>query len=336
MTCFYLWCFDNLADIIALVTIILTILTSDGLLGRETDESENRVKRKRLRSDAIIWIVIITLVISYKSTDTHGKYTIVPNLYGLTYDDAMKALIDKGLEGQLVLAETSKDLQNSDSRVVWQSAEAQGTENVGEIVSFLIDDCFSLKSTPLNEYMHRKDEIQQTEKLNYICDYKDPVKQSVEQQQAAMESGEPVRYSFEDSHWEITVDSADIRYEIRSLYIDDMPYYVIDSFYSYNNYSGKMSVTLEDIVEESLKRVAGDADSILDPNDTIVGKMTPLSEQQNTALRSITVPNHKGVFLLPQTLVCGDYRFDFAIIESDDAIYEWYHTITIEDNEDVT
>ena len=42
----------------------------------------------------------------------NNEYSLVPDIYGMTYDDALSSLCNVGLDGRLALASTNEDLAN--------------------------------------------------------------------------------------------------------------------------------------------------------------------------------------------------------------------------------
>ena len=111
-------------------------------------------KGKKALKNVLGFVIIVALMIGFAflCCSIHEKWTVVPNLYGLTYDDALNTLYSNRLKGQLVLASTNRDLSKSDSRVVWQSQASQLIIPTQTKISFVIDDAFSLNSTPLIQY----------------------------------------------------------------------------------------------------------------------------------------------------------------------------------------
>ena len=327
---FWLWCYDNLAEILALVAIILAIISGDDLLQQPKEtKAKNKfvlwILQKPQRAIAAV-LVFGSVFITFKAFSVHNRKTVVPDLCGMTYEDAVKSINENRLKGQLILAETNEDLARPSSRVIWQSLDPDSPVKTETTISFLVDDGFSLTATPLNQYRYRDVSVDQTKKLDYRCDYKETLQQA----KSAMENGEPIDYVIEDPHWNIRIGSAELQYYIEISYWQDMPHTSADVFYSYNRYAGAMSATLEELVEASIVIVGGDHKLDLQ-SCTVIGKLIPTEKENGQVMRCINVPNYNGVFLLPQSLVCGEYRFAFSVIDSDDRMYEWYHFIYIED-----
>lgn len=347
---FFLVWYDHLATILSVTAIVTTIILTafhksqkedkDKKTSSEKEEAgrENRDEKTISFARVLAAIIILLLVIGLSATSWHvyKNWTIIPNLSGRTYDDAMSVLYDSRLNGQLVLAETNSNLASSDSRIVWQNYAGNAILGVGTTVSFLIDDCFSLNSTPLTQYEYKDLVIDQTQKLDYKCDYKDAIQQAAEQERYAIENGVPVEYSIADPHWMIEIDAAELKYEAHVSTWHGILFTKADSSYSYRVYGGAMSATLEELVTSSAALLSGVA--LLPDLDecTIVGKLIPTSGQDNTVLCELPFPNYtdnNSKIFLPQTLLCGDYTFAFSIIDEDDQLYEWYHYITIVDKE---
>ncbi len=337
MNCIQFWLtwHDNLTVIFSVVAIIITIIISGGQSGQARAVNDANTKKKHnfiIRILVAVIVLAVAVVISGKSLDKHNVWTIVPNLYGRTYDDAMSILYEHRLNGQLALASTNNDLSDSDSRIVWQSYEEGKPIKVGTTISFLIDDRFSLDSIPLNQYAYKDESIIQSKKLEYkIIDNKDAVKQAVEREEAAKENNTSVDYSYDDPHWDVGIKAADIWYDAYTTIWGGRAYVGMNATYSYNVYAGSMSLTLEELVEKSANTLTGgigrpDLDTCF-----VVGKLIPVSGQESMVLYKINVPNDndKCVFFLPQTLSNGEYKFVFSIIDSNYKMFEWYHNISI-------
>ena len=61
----------------------------------------------------------------------HNRYSVVPDIYGTTYDNAISALREAGLDVRLVLVSTNENLANEDTRVVCQSKNAESCVDKG-------------------------------------------------------------------------------------------------------------------------------------------------------------------------------------------------------------
>ncbi len=296
-------------------------------------KTPNTISRMRIWSAIIVLVVAVGL--SGASWYIHNNWTIVPDLSGRTYDDAIDVLYECGLTGQLALAETNGNLSSADSRVVWQSHEEKSIERVKTKVSFVIDDCFSLNSTPLTQYAYRNVVIDQPQKLEYTCDYRDVSQQMAEQDRFAIKNGIFEGYSIEEPHWRIEIDAADLHYEVYTTSRHGISYSTADAFFSYKIYGEAMAATLEELILSSLERLSGTSQCPNLDKCIVVGKLIPLSGQDTIILRKLNFPNQKNknskVFL-PQTLVCGEYKFEFSIIDGDSQLYEWYHYVTIIDD----
>lgn len=271
------------------------------------------------------------------SMNVYEKWTIVPNLTGRTYDDAMRIIYDCRLKGQLALAGTNSNLTNSDSRVVWQSCRDGVPQKVDATISFILDDCFSLNRTPLNQYVYKDWEIDTVPKLNYRCDYKDAIQQAAEQEREALENDTAVEYIISDPHWNIEVNSADLKYEAYTSTHQGTLYTTVNVGYSYKVYGKAMAALLKELVTDSALNLSGIAMRPDLDECTIVGKLIPISGQGETDLSGLHFPDSLGqdnsMVFLPQTIMSGEYVFSFSIIDKDDQLFEWYHYVTVVDND---
>ena len=117
-----LFCYDHLAIILSVISIMIMIILSPVFWKMEVNKATSKKGKKALKN-VLGFVIIVALMIGFAflCCSIHEKWTVVPNLYGLTYDDALNTLYSNRLKGQLVLASTNRDLSKSDSRVVWQS-----------------------------------------------------------------------------------------------------------------------------------------------------------------------------------------------------------------------
>ena len=320
----WLWFYDNRAEILSLLAIVITILTSDDTIQQEGLKIKERVKLflSSGRKVLALFLLFFSVFAYFNSLDIYSKYTVVPDVKEMTYDDAIKSLNNNRLKGQLVLSETNDNLADPNSRVLWQSIEENTVVTLAETVSFLIDDSFSLEYMPLNQYRYGEISVEQAEKLNYVIVRGDNSIQTTEEGSKI----DPVI----DPHWTIKVAHDDLDYNVRIYLYHGYTYVSADAIQSYYAYAKSLSLTLEELVSRSASAIGG----LYDSDDlTVLGKLTPVSETDVSGLRSIDVPNHQGVFLLPKSLPCGTYRFYFSIIDSQYRMYDWYHYLVIEDSE---
>ena len=323
-----LFCYDYLAIILSVISIMIMIILSPVFWKMEV----NKATSKKGLKDVLSFVIIVALIIGFAflCCSIHEKWTVVPNLYGMTYDDALNTLYSNRLKGQLVLASTNRDLSKSDSRVVWQSQASQLIIPTQTKISFVIDDAFSLNSTPLIQYSYRDNPFDQSQKLEYTCDYKDAIRQAVEQEQV-YNNGVFPNLEIEDPHWVIEIESAELEYHAYTATWKGRSYTSFSAFSSYRLYAGAMSTTLEEIVVASSVLLGGGAGSPNLKNCTIIGKLIPGNKQNNCVLQMLSFPSFEdtGYLFLPQTLLIGDYTFCFSIIDENGKAYEWYHTVRI-------
>lgn len=81
----------------------------------------------------------------------HNRYSVVPDIYGTTYDNAISALREAGLDVRLVLVSTNENLANEDTRV-YVSRRMQKVVSMRVHVMFIIDDNFAIEAIPLTAY----------------------------------------------------------------------------------------------------------------------------------------------------------------------------------------
>ena len=316
----FLLCYDNLAYIIAVLAIVATIVASSGILQYEKANTEaGEGKKPKKKSVVSAWIIIVLVFIMISAIIWavcgyfHKTWTVVPDLEGRSYDNSIDVLYESGLKGQPVLAGTNDDLSESDSRVAWQYPEKDSVVRVGTFISFLIDDQFALNSMPLTHYKFKDAPTEQSKVLDYNIRYKKLSENK----------------SFDDPHWDIEIDAKDINYEIKSFSWHGHIFTDAGTVISYREYAESMALTLTDIIENSSEAYVNSTFKSELGSCRIVGKLIPTFEQSETGLAEMTTSDDKVVLYLPQMLTPGKYLFAFSIIDSDDQLIEWYHYITI-------
>lgn len=88
------------------------------------------------------WIVIWITLIVLDSWTGHGKYEVVPNMKGLSYSQAQKALLATGLQAEL--SDSVYDNSTAPGTVIEQSPRAKTKVKPGRVV-YLTINAFSPK-----------------------------------------------------------------------------------------------------------------------------------------------------------------------------------------------
>ena len=206
MVKFFLTCHENISAILSVAALIVTIVTHDIFpkyvaLKEHRNKEDEIYKRQKicllLQFSVAFFLVFCSIFVWIKSYTTYCNWGVVPDLYGMTYDDAISALYDSGLTGHLLLASTNKNLSNSDSRVVWQSTKPGEVSDHRDVISFVIDDSFALDTIPLNQCAYVTYNPGTGQVLNYTCDYRDAIHQALEIESEAEQAGVSPVYELE-------------------------------------------------------------------------------------------------------------------------------------------
>lgn len=232
---------------------------------------------------------------------------MVPDIYGMTYDDALSSLRNVGLDGRLALASTNEDLANADTRVVWQSKKAGSIIDKGSNVMFVIDDNFALESFPLSAFT--TEEEPNTTGREWYWD--------------ADKSGE---------NWEIKVPINQFSVQGGTKILNGV-YKYSGAVFTLDLYSADMNSILSEIIDQTCAQYAPDlpiADMYL------IGKLIPAGDTNQSALDSFSTSLTHGIMILPKYLMEGKYQFAFCLCDQDGNSYEWRHTIMVVSNEDWT
>lgn len=311
---------DDLPIIISLVSLIISILLVEIRPRNEKPRNEKPRNEKQKCALTIIINVLsglcITLAlilcavciwVSVKTIQYDKNYSLVPDIYGMTYDDALSSLRDAGLDGRLALASTNEDLTNADTRVVWQSKEAGIIIDKGSNVMFVIDDNFALESFPLSAFT--------TEKKTNTTGH--------EWYWDADKSGE---------NWEVKVPINQFSAQGSTKILNGV-YKYSGAVFTLDLYSTDMNSILSEIVDQTCAQYAPDlpiADMYL------IGKLIPAGNTNQSALDCFSTSLTHGIMILPKYLMEGKYQFAFCLCDKDGKTYEWRHTIMVVSNEDWT
>lgn len=316
---------DDLPIIISLVSLIISILLVEIRPRNEKPRNEkprNEKPRNEKQKCALTIIInvlsglCITLAlilcavciwVSVKTIQYDKNYSLVPDIYGMTYDDALSSLRDAGLDGRLALASTNEDSTNADTRVVWQSKEAGIIIDKGSNVMFVIDDNFALESFPLSAFT--------TEKKTNTTGH--------EWYWDADKSGE---------NWEVKVPINQFSAQGSTKILNGV-YKYSGAVFTLDLYSTDMNSILSEIVDQTCAQYAPDlpiADMYL------IGKLIPAGNTNQSALDCFSTSLTHGIMILPKYLMEGKYQFAFCLCDKDGKTYEWRHTIMVVSNEDWT
>lgn len=295
---------DDLPLIVSLVSLAISVL----LVGiRPRNEKRKNVLNAWLITLAII-LCAACIWVSVKTIHYDKNYSLVPNIYGMTYDDALSSLRDVGLDGRLALASTNEDLANADARVVCQSTDAGSIIGKESNVMFVIDDNFAMESIPLSAF---------------TTDGKPPNSTGREWYWDADKSGE---------NWVVKVPINQFSAQGSVKYLNGV-YKYSGAVITLDLYSAAMNSILSEIVDQTCVQYAPDlpiADMYL------VGKLIPAEDVNLSALDSLSTSLTHGIMILPQYLMEGKYQFAFCLCDRNGKSYEWRHTIMVVSNEEWT
>ena len=290
---------DDLPLIVSIVSIVASIL----LTATKSGEKQRNVVLITLTG--ILYVAcfgISAITIHY-----NNEYSLVPDIYGMTYDDALSSLRNVGLDGRLALASTNEDLANADTRVVWQSKEAGSIIDKGSNVMFVIDDNFALESFPLSAFTTAEEPNTTGREWYWDADKS-------------------------EENWEIKVPINQFSVQGSTKILNGV-YKYSGAVFTLDLYSTDMNSILSDIVDQTCAQYAPDlpiADMYL------IGKLMPAGDTNQSALDSFSTSLTHGIMILPKYLMEGEYQFAFCLCDQDGNSYEWRHTIMVVSNEEWT
>ena len=130
---------NHISNIIGIVAIVITIILS----------SSNSDTKKRIIISAAISVGSLLLI--GLSLYTSSKYSVVPNVYGLSFEAAMNQFNNAELKGTVLLAPSNLDIVSSEDRIVWQSKESGSIAARGDTIYIVIDNCFGYEYNPIHK-----------------------------------------------------------------------------------------------------------------------------------------------------------------------------------------
>lgn len=290
---------DDLPLIVSIVSIVASIL----LTATKSGEKQRNVVLITLTGI----LCVACFGISAITIHYNNEYSLVPDIYGMTYDDALFSLRNVGLDGRLALASTNEDLANADTRVVWQSKEAGSIIDKGSNVMFVIDDNFALESFPLSAFTTAEEPNTTGREWYWDADKS-------------------------EENWEIKVPINQFSVQGSTKILNGV-YKYSGAVFTLDLYSTDMNSILSEIIDQTCAQYAPDL-SIADMY--LIGKLIPAGDTNQSALDSFSTSLTHGIMILPKFLMEGKYQFAFCLCDQDGNSYEWRHTIMVVSNEDWT
>lgn len=287
---------DDLPLIVSIVASILLTATKSG------EKQRNIVLITLTGILCVACFGISAITIHY-----NNEYSLVPDIYGMTYDDALSSLRNVGLDGRLALASTNEDLANADTRVVWQSKEAGSIIDKGSNVMFVIDDNFALESFPLSAFTTAEEPNTTGREWYWDADKS-------------------------EENWEIKVPINQFSVQGSTKILNGV-YKYSGAVFTLDLYSTDMNSILSEIVDQTCAQYAPDL-SIADMY--LIGKLIPAGDINQSALDSVSTSLTHGIMILPKYLMEGKYQFAFCLCDQDGSSYEWRHAIMVVSNEEWT
>lgn len=287
---------DDLPLIVSIVASILLTATKSG------EKQRNVVLITLTGILCVACFGISAITIHY-----NNEYSLVPDIYGMTYDDALSSLRNVGLDGRLALASTNEDLANADTRVVWQSKEAGSIIDKGSNVMFVIDDNFALESFPLSAFTTAEEPNTTGREWYWDADKS-------------------------EENWEIQVPINQFSVQGGTKILNGV-YKYSGAVFTLDLYSTDMNSILSEIIDQTCAQYAPDL-SIADMY--LIGKLIPAGDTNQSALDSVSTSLTHGIMILPKYLMEGKYQFAFCLCDQDGNSYEWRHAIMVVSNEEWT
>lgn len=290
---------DDLPLIVSIVSIVASIL----LTATKSGEKQRNVVLITLTGI----LCVACFGISAITNHYNNEYSLVPDIYGMTYDDALSSLRNVGLDGRLALASTNEDLTNADTRVVWQSKEAGIIIDKGSNVMFVIDDNFALESFPLSAFTTEEEPNTTGREWYWDADKS-------------------------EENWEIKVPINQFSVQGGTKILNGV-YKYSGAVFTLDLYSTDMNSILSEIIDQTCAQYAPDL-SIADMY--LIGKLIPAGDTNQSALDGFSTSLTHGIMILPKFLMEGKYQFAFCLCDKDGNSYEWRHAIMVVSNEEWT
>lgn len=284
----------NLSDILGIIAILAAfVIAYIGL-------------KKNQEKQILSWLLIMFIICGFAMISKHEstkKYCQVPNVCGLTYDEALSSLTSTGLAPQLVLA-SGNDLSLPTCRVLWQSLSPGEIANKNEQCLLLLDDYYLSRASSVAAY---KLQFKNTTYTAYF---------SVDKS-----NDEHPNVKIELSPYHLTTAPGSNRtYLFESTRIDD--------------YSNTLST--DSFIAEMLAESAGHISQAINDDSDLKYWITNLDgvmsfvrltsvENRNEQTETYTFDKDGVAWLavLPKNLIPGEYSYEFAVAKKDGTCYEW-------------
>lgn len=136
---------QHISDIIGVAAIMITII-----LAPISDTCE----KSNMKCRRIIWTVVVcftSIALIIVSTIFSNRYSVVPDVYGLSFNSALEKFNNAELKGTILLSEANLEKVSSDNKVVWQSKLAGDVATQGDTVYLVVDNCFGYEYNPIKK-----------------------------------------------------------------------------------------------------------------------------------------------------------------------------------------
>lgn len=290
------------AIIAAAISVVLAIL-----------QSSNRKGKKTWLYLSILTLTILIICLTIISIVLNKVCTIVPQLSGITIEDATNRIYTSNLDPEYLVSEKNEQGEY----VVWQEPSAGSLVKKHTPVFFvsrvspISPDVAPLTYFDEQKAIHPVDE--QIELLPYYID-----------ENYITEGAD--RY-YNEPHLEIQISAPEKHYNFVTYRLADGRSVFYSDTTDWNmNFTNRVACTLEEITEDMLTSIG-----ILNPieNYKYIGMLS--DEECNTySWKKIATSSWNGTIFLPEHIEYRRYKFKFCFYDNkNDACYSWYHYVTI-------
>ncbi len=285
---------QNISNIFAVLAIIATFAIAIIQLFK--------VKRQK----SLMWQILllcsaVSILMICGKCYFDSKYSSVPDINGLTYNDAIIALKEQGLSDRLILASTN-DLSSETTRVVWQSLSPRSIVIKGNTCIFLLDNHYqSAPSSVLDRCFLKMKTLRVYQSLSCDAEFRITSKVFIQS----------------DARYDESKEETSLLGYVHTL-ASDTPYY------SYG-----LSRLFGDAVANIIEKTSDIESDILTystpnlNNAFLFGRLVfPSNEVIESNIEEFEINQTSCVVAIPTRLEIGSYKFSFSIVDSKGTCYE--------------
>ena len=290
----------SLSDVLGIVAIITAFIVA--YVGGN-EKPKNRILSW---SFIVLLICLFAMILNYKISE---KYSKVPNVCGLSYDEALLTLTEAGLTPQFVLS-SGNDLSLPTCRVFWQSLPYGKIVDKNEQCFLMLDDYYLSRASSVIKYKFKG-----KDKTYYA--YSSVDKSNAEYPDVKIEL----------SPYALPTAGADNRIYLfdQTRLKDESNLLSTDEFFARSLMECMTGISRQ-LYDENLKYEIIDLDGIMS-----FGRLTSVkNKNEHTATYIFDNDGNTRLIVIPDHLVPGEYNYELSVIKNDGVCYEWTIPVVVD------